>query len=183
MNLKNMDLQEIWVDIKGYEGLYQISNKGRVKAPAKKSGFLRRKEKILSGFVKDNDYLCIDLHKDNKCKKFYIHRLVALHFLDNPENYPCINHKDYNKKNNCVENLEWCSYKYNNDYSNCNAKSAILKRIKIIQFDKKLNFIKFWNSATDAAKTLNISNSSITACCRNRVKSAYGYIWKYAVQK
>ena len=103
-------MKEIWKDCKGYEGLYQISNLGRVWSIGS--------QKYLKGSIDKDGYMCVYLTaKNGKTKMEKIHRLVALVFLDNPNNYTQVNHKDKNKQNNCVDNLEWCTAKYNNTYS------------------------------------------------------------------
>lgn len=103
-------MKEIWIDCKGYEGKYQVSNLGRVWSIGS--------QKYLNGFIDKDGYMCVYLTaKNGKVKMEKIHRLIALVFLDNPNNYPQVNHKDKNKSNNCVDNLEWCTAKYNNTYS------------------------------------------------------------------
>lgn len=103
---------EKWKDIEGYEGKYQISNKGRVKA----LNFRRTtKEKIISG-RNNKGYQAVELWKFGKRKSYLVHRLVALSFVPNPDNLPQINHKDENKLNNNADNLEWCTQFYNNIY-------------------------------------------------------------------
>lgn len=174
-----MKLQETWKDIKNFEGLYQVSNLGRVKSLARKAGFIIRKEHIIKSSVKENGYLKVNLYKDNKCINKNVHRLVAEAFIPNPNNYPCINHIDYNKANNIVDNIEWCSYAHNNKYSNCQIKAGKSTRIPILQYTKDGVFIKEWASATEASKILKLLNSPITACCKGRAKTAYGYVWKY----
>lgn len=107
---------ETFLSVPGYEGLYEVSNKGNVKS-------LRRgiilKPSILHG------YLRVGLHKDNKTQYYVVHRLVALVFIPNPENLPFVNHKDESRNNNCVENLEWCTAQYNNTYG-----TAIKRRVE-----------------------------------------------------
>lgn len=174
-----MELQEIWKDISNYEGLYQISNLGRVKSLSKKSGFLILKERIMKPTIKDNGYYQIALYKNKKGCKKYIHRLVAEAFIPNPNNYPCINHKDYNKANNNVDNIEWCSYSQNNTYSNCQVVAGASKRIPVLQCDKNGVILKEWECSLRAGQELGFSNSSITACCRGRANTAYGYTWRY----
>ena len=114
---------EVWKDIKGFEGYYQVSNLGNVKALSRKvlSGrcvnhsYNTLREHLLSNGV--GKYCQVHLSKNGKTIPKLVHRLVAEAFIPNPNNLPCINHKDENPKNNCVDNLEWCSYKYNNEYN------------------------------------------------------------------
>ena len=114
---------EQWCDIEGFENLYQISNTGRVKSLERivkvtggnnNSCFI--KEKILKPSVGKQGYLSVVLCKDGKVYGRLIHRLVAQAFIPNPDNLPCVNHKDENPQNNNVTNIEWCSYRYNNCY-------------------------------------------------------------------
>lgn len=104
---------EIWKDIEGYEGIYQISNYGRIKS------FYKNEGKILKNEIR-NTYKIIQLTKDKKRKSFQIHRLVAKAFIPNSNNYKIVNHKDFNRENNDVDNLEWCTQKYNVNYSKIN---------------------------------------------------------------
>ena len=111
-------MSEIWKDIVGYEGLYQVSNKGRIKALSRlrKNGRFR-KEYILKNHDYKDGYQKITLCDDSmRSKRFFVHRLVAISFIDNPHNLPCVNHKDENPSNNDANNLEWCTRKYNNTY-------------------------------------------------------------------
>lgn len=103
------NIQEIWKDISGYEGLYQVSNLGRIKSL---KGYYHRKEKILKSGIR-NGYYVINLSKKRERKSYQVHRLVAQAFIPNPDNYLIINHKDENPLNNYVGNLEWCSQKHN----------------------------------------------------------------------
>lgn len=115
---------EEWRDIEGYEGLYQVSNLGRVKSLAR-TAIDRRgiphyvNERILKQAFDKDGYCLVGLHKDRKIKSGKVHRLVASAFIDNPHNLPEVNHKDENKSNNNVENLEWCTPKYNINYGTC----------------------------------------------------------------
>ena len=106
-------LFEIWKDIEGYEGLYQVSNLGRVKS-LKVSKI--KSERIRKSYQQSSGYISIVLCKNGKVTNHKIHRLVANAFIDNPDNLPEINHKDENKANNCVDNLEWCDSSYNKNY-------------------------------------------------------------------
>ena len=189
-------MQEIWKDIKGYEGLYQVSNLGRIKSLERKTfgekyGVHKLKEKILKK-GKCGKYNIVVLRKDKKNKTLYIHRLVAKAFINNPKKYPEVNHKDGNTINNNVENLEWCNRSYNIKHSynvlnrKVNTKGFIEYREKhkrkVNQYDLNNNFIKTWNSISDAEKFLNITSiGKICECCqhKNGRKSAFGYKWEY----
>ena len=109
---------EIWKDIKNYEGIYQINNFGKIKSAYKKGNNCNNK--ILKVSYTYNGYERVGLSKNNKTKKYLVHRLVAETFIPNPNNYPCINHKDENKQNNNINNLEWCTRSYNINYGNRN---------------------------------------------------------------
>lgn len=167
---------EVWKDIQGYEGLYQISNKGRVK------NF--KTNRILTVHQQPNGYSYITLHKEGKPKTFRIHRLVAQAFIPNPNNLPCINHKNEIKTDNRVENLEFCTNKYNSNYGTAKER-ATKKRIngkksfEVLQFDLKGNFIKEWQSTMEVERATGFYNNNISKCCRGGYKQAYGYIWKY----
>lgn len=107
-------MDELWVDIKGYENKYQVSNMGRIKSV--------KQQLVMKPMVCTNGYLSACLWKNNKQRKFLIHRLVALHFIDNPNNYSDVNHIDEDKTNNCVGNLHWCSHLFNMNYGNVRLK-------------------------------------------------------------
>lgn len=161
-------MEEIFKDIEGYEGFYQISNFGRVYS-IKRNRFLNPS--------KDKDgYLQIGLSKDGKEKKYKIHRLVALAFLLNPHNLPQVNHKDENKTNNKVDNLEFCTAKYNSNYGSRNEKNSK----PVLQLTKDSELVAEYPSMKDAERQTRISQSSISRCCRGkRYKSCGGYLWKY----
>ena len=114
-------MEEIWKDIEGYEGLYQVSNFGNVKSLSKMwksgSGYYIQKEIILKQQLKSKRYLGVGLTKNKKWKNFLVHRLVAEAFLENPNHYNQINHIDCNKLNNNIENLEWCSQEQNLEHA------------------------------------------------------------------
>ena len=165
-------MEEIWKDIKGYEGLYQVSNLGRIKSLTRKNVL---KERIIKGGIQKNGYRFVLLYKDKKVRIFKVHRLVAEAFIPNPNEYKEINHIDENKQNNNAENLEWCTRSYNCSYGSFNKN----KVRKVLQYDEYWNFIKEWDSITEAHKVLKISHSSIVENCKNRRNSAGGYIWEY----
>lgn len=155
-------------DIVGYEGLYAITPEGEV--------WSYRRKKFLTPVDDGHGYLRICLCKDNERKNYYIHRLVAEAYIPNPENLPQINHRDENKTNNCLQNLEWCDAKYNSNYGTRNEKVANSNKKPILQFDLDGNFIKEWESASDVGKDAKIN---INHCLKGLQKTAYNYTWKY----
>ena len=123
------------------------------------------------------------LYKDNKRHPVAVHRLVAKHFLPNPNNYDCVNHKDENPRNNCVSNLEWCTHSYNRKYGTCEKRrvATLASQYAINQYDLNGNFIKKWNNVREAARALGLSSSSaITNCTNHLTKTSYGFVWKKA---
>ena len=167
-------MNEIYKDIQGYEGKYQVSNLGNVKSLHYNN---TNKEKVLKTVLHKDGYLFVSLGYG---KTRAIHRLVAETFLPNPDNMPVVNHKDENKQNNSVDNLEWCSYEYNSNYGTNAERIAKNESKPINQYDLQGNFIKSWNSGTEIKRTLGYSNGNICNCCRGKQKTAYGYKWQYA---
>ena len=171
---------EIFVDIKGYEGLYQISNYGRIKALNWKGvGLIGiRKQQI------DKDgYLRCNLIKDGKNKCFIIHQLIGKHFLNLIKDKPHINHIDGNKLNNISSNLEWCNISENNNLA---LKLGLLskggRKYKKIIAEDCLGNIKEFNSIKDAILKLRFSNTdyhNISACCNGKKKEFNNYKWRY----
>ena len=166
-------MMEIWHDIENYEGLYQISNKGRVKS------LYNGSERILRPVIDRYGYYKIMLYNDSVRKIFSIHRLVAQAFIPNLYNKPQVNHLDENKKNNSVDNLEWATAKENSNYGSRNEKVADSRSKPILQYSKSGDFIREWKSAAEVERVLGINNSDIIQCCKGRRKSAGGYIWRY----
>lgn len=175
-----------WVD---YRGLYQVSNLGRVRSLDRtgknsKYGVRIYKGKIIKPcFIKG--YLNISLSNNGIVKKYFIHHLVARMFIPNYIQGFEINHKDEDKTNNKIENLEWISH-----IDNCNwgtRNERIIKKIRnhksmsksVLQFDKNGNFIKEWISINEAARFTNMSAGAIVGCCKGRRKTHKGFIWKY----
>lgn len=170
--------REEWKDIKETNNQYQISNFGRIKSKARtiiyKNGkVINKKEKIMKPFDDKDGYKNIFIHPMKK--HFKIHRLVAEYFLLNENNYPLVNHKDKNPSNNKVDNLEWCTYNYNNTYAG--ARDTQKKRI--LQFDLDGNLIKEWESISLAAQSVDTSAGNITECCKGNHKHIKNYIWKF----
>lgn len=171
-------MEEIWKDIKGYEGLYQISSHGRVKS------FLRYK-KILKPILKTDGYLCVNLCKP--LKKFSIHRLVAEAFIPNPDNLPQVNHKDEDKTNNHVVNLEWCTQLYNINYGSRNKRAIESLSKKVYQYTLNGEFVKEWESIRECGRN-GFNKGAICICCKGgrfinnkwiNVTQHKGYRWSY----
>ena len=179
---------EIWKDIKDFEGLYQISTYGRVKSLSKKvlqfGKYKITKEFIMKVKKSKDGYNRIILCKNGKYSTFLVHRLVAEAFIPNPENLPYINHKDENSRNNDVDNLEWCTAKYNCNYGTHNEKLSRNHKLnkKTLQFDLNGRLVNTWRSTSLASRKTGVSKSNIIACCNKKEhhKTAGGYIWRYA---
>lgn len=176
-------MEEVWKDIQGYEGIYQVSNLGNVRSldrvsEHRVSGKITLKGKNVAKSFNGN-YLLVNLSKEGKIKRPMIHKLVAETFIPNPQGLPCVNHKDENKLNNEVSNLEWCTYKYNSNYGTCIERSREKKEKKVIQYDLNGNFIKEWKSLAEAEKVGGFNHRGISRCATGQRNKAYGYIWKY----
>ena len=163
---------EIWKDIFGYEGLYQVSNYGNIK---------RVNSKSLKVSTNVYGYGVVDLCSNNIKKTFRVHRLVAEAFLSNPNNYSCVNHKDENKLNNYVENLEWCTSTYNTKYGNGITKRSKTRSNEIVKIDRNTNEILCkYPSLLLAQLDTGILRTSINNCILGISKTAGGFIWRYA---
>lgn len=185
--------EEIWRDIKGFEGLYQVSNLGRVKSVERLTIRNGRnypiKEKLLSLHHDKDGYIVVSLSNLGKSSPYKVHRLVCEAFLPNPENKPCVDHISTIKDDNRVENLRWCTHKENcnNPISHQKLLNTIQPRYSkdnpnakaIIQFTTNGEVIRKWNCMDDAAKAFNVHYIGISKCCRGVLKTAYGYVWKY----
>ena len=193
------EIIEEWRPVIGYEGLYEVSNLGKIKSLNYNH---TKQEKILRQVKMKNGYLYVNLYKNAKMKLCRIHKLVANAFLENPNNYTCVNHKDEDKTNNCVDNLEWCDHKYNvnfgtgikrrvtnTDYkartNKIDYKAISEKQIndpnkskKVYQYDKQGNLIKIWESANECKRN-GFNQGHVSACCRNESKSHKGFKWSY----
>ena len=182
---KETNMTEVWKDIKGYEGLYQVSDIGRVKSfdrmvIDKIGRKYNKKGRILKPKTGPNGYLRVALCDDcGKPKGFYVHRLVCEAFHENPESKPCVNHIDENKTNNVASNLEWCTYKENINYGTRNTRDAKTKSKPVGQYTTDGKLIKVWQSTHEVQRQLGFDNSFISAVARGKQKTAYGYVWKY----
>lgn len=179
--------EEIWKDIPNYESLYQISNYGRIKSLSKKiknkNGYRITKDKILKNILADDGYLKTILYKNKKAKMFLVHRLVAQVFIPNINNLPQINHKDENKSNNYIDNLEWCTQKYNNNYGTHNKRMQKTKQKKYGKAVKQINqngeIVAIYSCIREAYRKTNVGRKEITKVCLKKYKQAGGYRWEY----
>ena len=183
-------MKEEWKDIKGYEGLYQISNLGRVKSLARTYSHHNRythvikhiQEKILKPQLR-GQYLKVTLLKHNHRKQVSVHKLVAETFIPNPDKLPMVNHKDEDKLNNNINNLEWCNSTYNSNYGTRNTKISKLltnnkkrsKQVLCVETDT------IYPSTREAERQTGIRNDHIVQVCNHtkHYKTAGGFHWKY----
>ena len=173
---KYKEALEGFVDIQGYEGYYKINSSGDV--------YSVKNNKLLRSGRNNQGYKLIALCKDGKEKSFKVHRLVALAFIPNPNNYPFINHKDEDKTNNNAENLEWCTHRYNINYgtailrrSESIRNSPLKARKPIVQLSLSGDFIKEYRSTKDAAEQTGIDRTQISRSINHVGIQAQGYLW------
>lgn len=176
-------MKEEWRAVPGYEGLYEVSNMGRVRSldrwvegykgtPYFKPGTLLTLQKDYKGYC----YVVITKNAKGVQKK--VHRLVAMAFIPNPDNLPMVNHRDECKTNNNVDNLEWCTAIYNSHWGSAREKCA-WNRISVEQYDLEGNYIASYRSISDAAKAVGAAKQNIWSCLYDkRYKTAKGYKWK-----
>lgn len=165
-------MKEIWESVKGYEGLYEISDLGRVKRIYKNG-----KTRILKPSCNKQGYVQLALSKNNKLKTFKIHRLVAIAFIKNSSNKREVNHIDGNKKNNSLNNLEWVTSKENIEHAIKTGLRNKTNAKKINQYDLNNNFLATWSSLKEAQISCNVSH--IVDCCKGKRKTAGGFRWGY----
>ena len=185
-------VEEIWKDIKGYEGLFQISSIGRVNSlNYRKSG----KEGFLSVYTMNTGYPATHLCRNGEEKVVLIHRLIAEAFIPNPENKPEVDHINCDRKDFRIENLRWVSSKENSNNpvtlkkhwsrqgveSHLKGKTGKLCHLskQVLQMDKYGNVIRLWDSLMDIHRELGFNCGHISKCCLGKRKTAYGYIWIY----
>lgn len=189
--------QEIWKDIKDYEGLYQISSFGRYRSCDRYIIYNNNRwggtskvflyGKIMKHSKNNSGYCTICLHKDNKPKTFLLHRVVAQAFIPNPNNLPEVNHKDENKENNNVDNLQWCTRVFNNNYGKLNKdgrrKSRKHRMKKVAQYTIDGKLIATYDGLRVAKEQTGINNLGIARCCEGILKTSGGYVWKYVTKE
>lgn len=173
---------EIWKDVKGFEGLYQVSNLGRIKSLDRiivdKKGFSRKiKGAIRKQTITNGGYKEVILYSGDNQKTALVHRLVGEAFIPNVSNLPQINHKDENKGNNTVDNLEWCTNDYNHNYGTAKYRIAEKNKKKVYQYSLDGKLVKIWDSVTDAQQFYN--NTHISDCARGVRKKCVNFKWSY----
>ena len=176
--MKNVN--EIWKDVVGFEGKYQVSNLGNVKSlNYHNSG----KEKLMKSHDNGRGYLYVMLWKNGEYKHKKVHRLVAEAFIDNPYNLPEINHKDEDKTNNRVENLEWCTHEYNCNFGTRNERvgKKTAERLSKPVLCVETGFL--FDSTHDAERKTGIFQQNISKCCKGKRKTAGSFHWRYADEK
>ena len=165
--------REIWKDMEGYEGLYQVSNLGRVK---RLKGKYISTQRILKLRVGTRGYLYVQLCKKGQRKYYTIHRLVAQAFLPNPENKPQVNHIDEDKTNNIISNLEWVTAKENNHHgTRIERTSHKIKAIDIANGEYNI-----YCSIRDCSRKLGLSQGNICQCLKGKLRQTGGYTFEYA---
>lgn len=190
-------MNEIWKDIEGYIGLYQISNLGRVKSLGRRGKGCSLEDRILKHNINKDGYHLVNLKDVNHVAKWYsVHRLVALHFIPNPNNLPIINHKDEDKSNNYMDNLEWCTIQYNNSYGTVVERQSNNKKGQsnewlnkpILQYSLEGEFIAEFDSTTQAAQflapVLRKDIEKIKKAINNQLRKypngkSCGFNWRY----
>ena len=199
-------MKEIWKDVAGYEGLYQVSDKGRVRSVDHITNGHKYNGKIIKQRPDKDGYMIVSLSGRGRDKFKKVHRLVAIAFIPNPYNKPVVNHK--NELKNCNEswNLEWMTVKENNNYGNRNLKLSLSQRgkprdymkgeknyfygkhiggadhpqaKKVYQYNLNGKYITEYGSVQDAGKLTSTHPSAISMCCRQKRKKANNFIWSY----
>ena len=175
---KLMKLVKEWIEegsakwVEGYDDKYCVTRNGVV-VSLKTKRILRQVKRSKSG------YLSVSLSKKGVVKSFYVHRLVAMAFIENPMNKETVNHIDENINSNNFDNLEWCTMLENLNHGTRILRSSRAKKKKVKQLDIEGNLVRFWDSATDAHKEAGFSFSSISACCRGKQLTHRGYKWEF----
>lgn len=173
-------MEEIWKDIEGYEGKYQISNLGNVKSlNYANRGYTQN----LVPKINNCGYLWVELRGNGKPKPMLIHRLVAEAFIENENGYPIINHKDENPQNCSADNLEWCNNSYNVLYSlrkEGRIRETKHSKKKLLRISKDGVVTEISKNIAEFSKNNNFNEWSILQCCKGNRKTAYGYKWKFA---
>lgn len=177
--------KEIWKPVKNYEGLYEVSSYGNVRSLDRVINYNDGRKFYYKGQIRKikkrpNGYLFCELWKNTKPKTFNVHRLVAQAFIPNPNNLPQVNHRDENKTNNCVDNLEWCDSKYNMNYGTARQRMAEKLSMSVLQIDINTGqVVSEYPSAAEAGRKNGFSQGGISDCCNGKSKTYKGFKWLY----
>lgn len=164
---------ELWKDIPGYDGLYQVSNLGRVRSLNYK---MTGRVQVLKLTNRGRGYLCVALCKDGNKKMFSVHRLVAEAFIPNPDNLPQVNHINEDKTDNRASNLEWCSAMENSNHGTRTERSAEKRSKPVMQFTRDGKFVREWPSTQECQRN-GFKQSAVWRCCIGKKTRYKWYIW------
>lgn len=191
-----MEIVEKWRDIENYEGLYQVSNLGNIRSIDRIINYADCRIRFHKGrnimqALNRQGYLQVSLSNNGFKKTFRVNRLVAEAFIPNPNNLPEVNHKNEDKHNNAVYNLEWCTPKYNCNYGDRNKKISSkidYKRIgeinkkklskTVFQYSSSLKLLRTWDSTVQCSE-YGFNTSGISQCCNKKINTYKGFIWSY----
>lgn len=174
-------MQEIWKDIEGYEGLYQVSNTGKIRSFRRSTKHHGSKNHLINPSLTIRGYENVTLYRNPSDRhKFLVHRLVAAAFVPNPNNYEAVNHKDENIRNNNAENLEWCTISYNNAYGTARIRGSITKGQRVKQFTINGVLLATYESLQIASEITGVPKHAIKDCCSDHCQTGHGYVWRYA---
>lgn len=173
-------MSEEWRDIKGYEGLYQVSDQGRVKSLKRKDCLGRTvKKRILKPAFNGCGYLFVVLCAGGKTRSSFVHRLVCQAFHENPDNKPQVNHINEDKADNRACNLEWCTCKQNLNHGSRNERAAKARSKPVGQYTRDGDLVKVWPSTKEAERQAGFNHGNISQAANGNRKTAHGFIWKY----
>lgn len=180
----------MWKEINGFEGYFEVSTDGKVRSVDRSISYIDSKGNLVSKFIRgaekkltaskgrdSNGYLVVNLTKEGKRNIKFVHSLVANTFIQNPNNLPTVNHKDGNKHNNNVSNLEWATYSQNNFHA-LNKGLRNPRGNPIAQYDMSGRLVNTYKSTCEASRVTGITRSSISHCVNGRCNSASGFLWK-----
>lgn len=183
-----MSREEVWLDVVGYEGLYQCSSTGRVRSldrivyVEKGNGFNKRLKGSIRKIHDRSGYKTVALFKEGKKESHYVHRLVAEAFVPNPNNHPMVNHKDESRDNNEAENLEWCTHQYNLNYGTSSKRKNKKLSTPVVgihvESGKKITFPSMMEAGRNG-----FHQSEISLCCNGKKDQHKNYKWKFKTER